>query len=48
MENFFGKTKNEVFYEYEYTFETLKHSKNSNQIKWINTCTIQEATFINA
>ena len=27
MENFFGRTKNEMFYRYEYSFETLEDLK---------------------
>ena len=33
VENFFGKMKNEMFYGYEYTFNTLEELKK----KWKNT-----------
>ena len=39
MENFFGKMKNEMFYGYEYTFETLENSKIAMEeyIEYYNT-----------
>ena len=39
MENFFGKMKNEMFYGYEYTFQTLEELKKAMEeyIKYYNT-----------
>lgn len=39
MENFFGKMKNEMFYGYEYTFQTLEELKKAMEdyIEYYNT-----------
>lgn len=44
MENFFGKMKNEMFYGYEYTFETLENLKIAMEeyIEYYNTQRITE------
>ena len=39
MENFFGKMKNEMFYGFEYSFESLEQQKKKWRIIYITTIT---------